>query len=240
MTIPSRLKGLGFEDAPDGITQRLVASISGLEKQGKTHFALTAPDPIAIFNLDIGMEGVANKFRAQGKEIAVYDTIIPVADEAEKEWEKLEKAYWAVLKDKWVRTVVLDTATEIWELLRLARFGKLTQVMPYHYGPVNAEYRKLIKAAYDTDKNLILLHKMKPKYVNDKRTAEYERAGFGDTGFLVQVNAQVYRDLPDEGETNPAFNLYVKDCRQNAELVGMELAGDMCTWDMLESMVLMQ
>ena len=53
---------------------------------------------------------------------------------------------WADLKVKLAKawsmdegTVVMDTASEAHELSRLAAFGKLTQVMPHHYGPVNAE-----------------------------------------------------------------------------------------------------
>lgn len=236
--IPNTLKVAGFEIADDTVQPRIVISVCGLEKQGKTHFALTAPGPIALFNLDIGTEGVVNKFVREGKQIAVYDMSMPDVNEAEAVWEKFAKAYRGVLKDKWVRTIVWDTATEMWELLRLARFGKLTQVMPYHYGPVNAEYRKLLRAAYDSNKNVILLHKMKAVYVNDKRTSDYERAGFSDTGFLVQVNAQVYRDVADEENTNPDFNLYIKDCRQNAELAGFELAGPMCNFATMASFIL--
>ena len=41
---------------------RLIVSVEGLEKRGKTHFAMTAPPPIAYFDMDIGAEGVVNKF----------------------------------------------------------------------------------------------------------------------------------------------------------------------------------
>jgi hypothetical protein len=207
-------------------------SVSGLEKQGKTHFALTAPGPIAYFGLDIGTEGVIGKF-VTNKTIWAMEIIVPMDGVAATEtWNKFYSTYEAVLNMNDIRTIILDTATEAWELLRLARFGKLTQVMPHHYGPVNAEYRKLIRAAYMSDKNLILLHKMKSVYVNDKRTRDYERAGFSDTGFLVQVNCQIYRD--DDG----IFNLYVVDCRQNSELMGEVLSGEMCNFPMLASLVL--
>lgn len=117
----------------------------------------------------------------------------------------------------------------------MARFGRLTQVMPYQYGPVNSEYRALIREAYGYNKNLILLHKMKPQYVNDKRTADYDRAGFGDTGFLVQVNTRVYRYSPEDGGD---FAIYVEDCRQEPDMVGEELVGPMCSFPFLAGMVL--
>lgn len=231
-------KDIGFTNAKERTAlNRIILSISGLEKQGKTHFALTAPGPIAVFSTDIGEEGVVDKFMVD-KEVHIMDIARIGEDAAEKapaEWDKFKTAYTACLKSKDVRSIIVDTATEIWELLRMARFGRLTQVMPYQYGPVNAEYRDLIREAYTHNKNLILLHKMKPQYINDKRTGEWERNGFSDTGFLVQINAQVYRHEPEDGGE---FCIWVKDCRQNPDLAGEEYTGEMCTFPMLAMMAL--
>ena len=216
---------------------RIIVSVSGLEKQGKSHFALTAPGPIAMFSTDIGEEGVVEKFE-ESKDIWVKDVARideDAAEQAPAEWDKFKNAYLDCLKGKEVRTIILDTATEIWELLRMARFGRLTRVMPYQYGPVNAEYRAMIREAYKWDKNLILLHKMKAQYINDKRTGEWERAGFGDTGFLVQVNAQVYRYSPDDGGE---FCFWVKDCRQNPDLAGEVFEGEGNSFQMVAMNVL--
>jgi len=233
----NRLKKQGFISAKDrDVIERIIMSIDGLEKQGKTHFALTAPGPIAMFSTDIGEEGVVSKFEDKDIWIMSIDKVgEDSAEEAPKEYARFHKAYTSMLRGDDVRTIILDTATEIWEILRMARFGRLTQVMPYQYGPVNAEYRALIRGAYNYNKNLILLHKMKPKYVNDKRTSEYERAGFSDTGFLVQVNTQIYRYSPEDGGE---FVLYVKDCRQEASLAGEEFVGSMCNFPFLASMIL--
>lgn len=234
----SNLSSLGFVPSKDRelVHPRVIMSVSGLEKQGKTHFALTAPGPIAYVSTDIGHEGVVHKFR--DKDIQILDVERVEDDDdtaAEKEWDKFRKGYVGAMRDKAIRSIVVDTATEIWEVLRLARFGRLTQVMPYQYGPVNKEYRKLIRMAYDCDKNLILLHKMKAQYINDKRTGEYERAGFGDTGFLVQVNAVVWRYSADDGGE---FAITIRDCRQNPDLMGMEFEGDMCNFETISQLVL--
>ena len=119
-------------------------------------------------------------------------------------------------------TVVMDTASEAHELSRLAAFGKLTQVMPHHYGPVNAEWRELIRLAYDSDMNTILIHKMKPKYVNDVRTKEYEIKGFSETGYLVQANLITDRENNPDGGL-PKYSMFVEDCRQNSTLNGTML-----------------
>jgi len=236
--VNANMKKLGFTSSKERKTlPRIIMSISGLEKCGKTHFALTAPGPTAFFSLDTGEEGVVDKFsKKKDIQIMSIDRVDDNApDQAPKEFKRFKEAYMAVLRGNDVRTIIIDTATEIWEVLRMARFGKLTQVMPYQYGPVNAEYRALIRDAYNYDKNLILLHKMKAQYINDKRTGEWERAGFSDTGFLVQVNAQIYRYAPQDGGD---FAIFIKDCRQNPDVAGEELVGPMCNFPFLASMVM--
>jgi len=234
MRIDKALVSAGFTEAPTQTVKRLILSVSGLEKQGKTAFALTAPGPIALFDSDMGTEGVVERF-AKEKEIIRFDARVPhTPDDAEELWSQTENAFYVALQSDDIRTLVFDTATEIWELLRLSKFGKLTQVMPYHYGPVNALYRKMIREVYKSDKNLILLHKMKPLYINDKRTRDYERSGFGDTGFLVQANTRVSRDMEDEGD----FCIEIIDSRHKAEMAGEVLTGPMCSFPMLASVLM--
>ena len=237
MKLNARLAKLGFETADRAVRPRLILSLCGLEKQGKTHFALTAPGPLCFFDLDAGTEGVVSKF--SDKDVWVKPVLKMAEgddqDDIEREWDSFSKAYYAAFRIPEIRTIVLDTASEVWELLRLARFGRLTQVMPYQYGPVNKEYRQLLRAAEKSDKNLVLLHRMKAEYFNDKRTGRHERAGFSGTGFDVQVNARCYRyDADDGGE----FALQVENCRQNPELAGMELTGDLCNYQMMASLAL--
>ena len=216
---------------------RLIVSVSGLEKCGKTHFALTAPSPLAMFSTDVGEEGVVQKFRDKDiflMHLNKFDEDDPnTVEQSSSEFNRFRTAHLRLLRGKDVKTIMWDTSTEIWELLRLARFGRLTQVMPYQYGPVNAEFRALIREAYKYDKNLILLHKMRPVYINDKRVDRYERSGFSDTGFLVQVNVRINYNL-EEGE----FMLRIEDCRHKPYLAGEELSGPMCDFEMLKSMVL--
>ena len=225
----------GFAPISSEVKRRLILSIESKEKQGKTNFGLTAPAPLALLNFDTGWEGVVHKFLQQGKEILMSDfTDFVLNMEREKDpakrneelWARYKRDYINALRHPDIRTVLTDTATEAWELCRMARFGRLTQVMPFQYGPVNAEFRDLIRQAYNYEKNVIFLHKVKPLYINDKRTSEYERAGFSDMGFLVQANLTLFRDK--EG-----FHCHIRDCRQNAELADLILSGDMCEFKYL-------
>ncbi len=239
MSLPKGFVRLQSTSTP---TQRLIVAVSGREKFGKSHFSLTAPGPIAYQDLDIGTEGVVEKFVKGGKVIYHQEYgFQQMISEGEKDkgtylelWNKFKSDYKDVLLSK-VRTVIIDTATEVWELLRMGSFGKLDHVMPHHYGPVNADYRALLRMAYNSNKNLLLLHKVKSEYINDKRTGNYERAGFSDTGFMVQVNVRCWRRL-DENKQQ-VFGLTIDDCRQNADVNGMELSGDMCNFPAMASLI---
>ena len=104
----------------------------------------------------------------------------------------------------------------------MAAFGKLTQVMPHFYGPVNSELRDMIRKAYRGSKNLILLHKMKERYALSKkegkevRTGDMERAGWSKVGYEVQAELRTYRD--EDG----GFGIKVRNCRHRADLMGEE------------------
>lgn len=208
----------GFKKADTQIKHRMVLSVSGLEKQGKTSFALSAPGPIIYFNFDYGQEGVIHKYSSTKD---IYEKGYRFSRIGNQDYTALWSSFTAdlanALKSK-ARTIVIDTATDAWELLRLARFGKLSQVQSYHYGPVNAEYKLLVQDTLSFDKNVIFLHKLKKRYVDDKFTGEYERAGFSGTGYLVQANLEVFRDGLDGG-----FYMKVMDCRQNSDLGGLEI-----------------
>jgi len=222
----------GYSRATKSKIKRIIANVQGKEKRGKTHFALTAPGPIALIDMDIGLEGVVDKFIGEKEIVVAGFNYRNVKDP--KEWEemnnRMKKAFTDALKSKEVRTVVMDTATEAWELMRMANFGKLSEVKPHHYGPVNAEFRDLIRKAYESDKNVLLIHKVKKEYVNDKSTGEYERAGFGDAGYLMQLNVEMWKK-------DGTFGLTVLDCRQLKEVEGLELIEPMSNFPFLATQV---
>ncbi len=222
--ILEQLKELGFSDEYREAPRRLIVSSGGREKTGKSHFALTAPEPIVYLDIDIGTEGVVDKFQAEGKTILRYAVRVPKESAQEiyvPMWNNLKAR---ILKAYSLRvgTVVWDTSTEAYELARLARFGKLTQVMPHNYTEVNNEWRELLRTAYDSGMNTVFIHKMKPVWINNARTKDYEIAGFGEMDYLAQVNLVHYREDTDEGTV---FSASIKDCRQNPGISGMLMRG---------------
>ena len=249
--IEALIKSGRFARASSEITPRLILAVVGKEGQGKTHFSLTAPGPIVTFNADFGLEGVVHKFLDQDKVILEYAVPMPnpqskdVEKEAEKVWDDLDAAFTEVLGNPSIRTIVFDTATELWEVVRLAYLGKLTEVMPHHYAGVNAQFRRFLKRADKTDKNLILLHTMKEIYVGKNGTGEYTLDGFKATPGIVQAvvfptRVKVNTKLSDgrvvrKGE----FMIEIGDkCRHNPKVSGTIFTDDMATFPWVAATIL--
>jgi len=243
--ILEQLKAMGFSDDYVETPRRLVISVEGREKTGKSHFGLTAPGPIVYLNVDIGTEGVVGKFQDKGKQVYLYDIRIPREANANV-WQAL----WTDFKYR-VRkvyelnagSVIWDTASEMYELARLAHFGRLTEVKPSDYAVVNNEWRDVLRIAYDSMMNTIFVHKTKAVWrvvptsggrSSLTKTNEFEMSGYSDMGYLVQVNLVMYREDTDNG---PEFSAYIKDCRQNPYVAGQVLRGPMCNFEFLLSLV---
>jgi len=252
------VSGTGFEEATGEVKPRIVMDASGLEGVGKSHFSLTAPDPIGYLDFDLGSEGVLGKFKhglngLPKKEIYISSYRIPITGKAAKKadteikkkltteaakqaapiWDKVVNDYVKALDGRF-RTLIVDTGTEMHEMLRLARLGKLTEVMPEDYGPVNAEFRDLVRLAYDSDCNVIFLHKMKQEWIKRKGskrsdpTDNYIRQGFNGMGYLMQVNLELQWDEDWEKTSDDwedAFSIKVVKCRHNAKLRGEIIEG---------------
>lgn len=200
----------------------------GHEKRGKTYWALSAPGPIAIISSDAGTEATVRVWQRAGKDILLFRHIVPPAGQRietyEEAWDKVSQALYEAMESSYFRTIVIDTATEVWELLRLARFGRLTQVLPHHYGPVNAEFRSLINKTIASGKNSVWIHKVRKVYKTNKAgvdswTGEWERSGFADFGYIIDL---IIRHDIVEGE----FAVEVIDSRyRTAHVNGRQYRG---------------
>jgi len=238
----------GFEVYQPSTDRSLIIATSGLQKRGKTHFALTAPGPIAVISLDIGgIRDVADKFK--NKTIYRYEVKKPdKSDNAD--WKGLlagiQERYFRVLDNKMVQTIVMDTGSDMWEIFRMAHLGRLEKVPPLKYTELNRDFADFIRAAYDSHCNLILTHKVKKEYVSKPGSdmgswnGKYERAGFGDIDFLAQIVLEHDRvtTKDENGTPSTEFIVRILDCRINPSVIGMELQGpDMCTFEFLKDLV---
>jgi hypothetical protein len=236
------LARLGFREVDPEVAQRVVVATMAPEKSGKTHWAFTAPGPIGAISTDTGTEEIAKRFLGSKRILMCpfrsADDIRLAGEgkkQAEQEWKKMKDAIEGVIANPHFRTLIIDTATEAWELCRLAAFGKLTQVMPHHYVEVNAEFRALIKQAYERkDLNAIFIHKVKKEYKTNREgkdvwSGRWERSGFGDMPYLVDCNVRNYFDRESK-----EFGIEILDSRMEmSSAVGTQLTGDLCSFEML-------
>ena len=227
-----------------------ILSIEGLPKTGKTHFCCTAPSGIAIQSLDFGTEGIIEKFDDKKFSVEEYNfaydyTIKSRGDEASEQADRIKTDYWApfntdatrFMADPAIRTVVWDTASEVWEMLRLAHFGKLMQNPQLQYGVVNAEYKALVRMANVARKNLILIHQLTKEYkdVDDGKggtksveSGEYKRQGNNKVDYLVHTYVRNHyippvKDVKGNIKAAGKFQIEILRSRYNPDVNGMVL-----------------
>lgn len=234
-----------WEDAPTELSRRVVfAEVYGDTGTGRTSWALSAPGPIALIHCAEKIEGIVQPF-ARNKKIRVHNfgAVIAgsnpqaIADQADVVWRALTAKWYDAFS--WAKTIVLDTHTDTWELIRLARFGGLKPAggrVDANYGPVNAEYDSLFKAFKAQDRcNVIVIGKTKEEYVKSKkggsdgmgeRTGRTIVAGQKDMQFRADVRVRTECNImaatPDE-----MFTSRIEKSWWNAEVLGMEVPGPM-------------
>lgn len=225
---PAQAPKVEFKRAVIEEKKNLVMSCDGLPKTGKTEFMLSMPAPLCIHNFNFGLKGVIDKHVSAGKEIYVFDyhlalsrAVVDVAAIAPKTWDAFVRQFLESLKE--MRSVGVDMGGEAWDLVRMARLGKLTQVLPVQYVNVNAEFRQLIQEAIRSGTNVVFLHKLKPEYKDDKKTNNLERAGFGDIGFDMEAVLRTSRDYSKKGVDQ--FSATLEECRARFEASGKVFTG---------------
>ena len=233
-TIPKELLQFGTREIEKPIA-RLILAVDGVEKTGKSHFACSAPSPIVYLNADKSSEDVAYKFTQQGKVIyeiplrKTYKFSATYTRELAMElMTNFNRAYKAALELPGVRTIVIDTASEVydWYTTALLPVG----AVPSDYGKyVYPAWVRTVFEAYDHDKNIIWLHKLKDEVENttggpygSKRTGFKKRAGYRDMTYSVQGNILLDRLYIKDG-TNPGpFIARICNSSHNPDAAGEE------------------
>jgi hypothetical protein len=269
--------------------RRVILAVDGPDKHGKTHFALTAPKPLLYLDFDMGSEGVegadhplivrSDPFTFRPTEVSWDEESEEkrqreIQKAAEPVYERFYKTYHSGLNDPMLlspdgrplkaRTIVIDPGGEAWELMRFVEFGKLTKVLPHHYTQVNAGMRDLVRAAYESDVNVIWLHVLDAQWKENmegkaRKTSVMERVGFKRMANLVQTNLLAYRvppagrkiqwqwgedepyvfdAEPREDEDDLGFRLRFGNSRHNPGLQGTELANDQITFAQVAMMLM--
>ncbi len=214
--VANQLLAAGFTNQSAPLTRRMIVGIRGQEKTGKTDLALTAPQPIMFFRMDTSAQYVVDKARARGVEVYDYFVDIPKNGNVAA-YSQLWEAYKAHLLLAYRMnqgSVVIDTETAQYQLIRLARHGKVSGIAESNFPAMYAELNGLVAAAFSaSNMTTIYLHRMGRMF----RTDEMEQKGYREMPYSVQANIETTRiDQPQGGM--PWFGMTVKDCVQNPTL----------------------
>jgi hypothetical protein len=201
------LLGSGWINTMGPAPSRIIASIEGTDKTGKSHLALTAPRPIMYIDLDVGTEGVIHKF--QGEDLMVYQVEQPERLGSSQELMERFGRIWASIQEKVNEalevgegTLIIDTFTEAYDICR--------------YGVAYADLREIMRKVHQSKMSAIFLHKIQKNF----NTGEPEPKGWVDVPYHVQATLRTHREDTAEG---PVFYAEVKASRQNPNLMGKNL-----------------
>lgn len=223
--------------------KRLIVSTQARDKCGKTHFGFTMPGPIGFLNLDRGYEGVIEKFLRAGKKIYRKDFVTdPTRKLSDSEWDQLwyalRAAYVFCVTSGYFRSVFIDTGSAFYEAMRMAAFGKLSQVPPLKYTEVYQEFEALLAIAYNYPVNVTIAHRMKQDYVKaapgefGTKSDIWSPTGYKDMAYVVQV---AVNQAWDKVGNVPA--LQIASSRFDNHLNGLVLSGPMCNFPTLGMMI---
>lgn len=188
-----------FEEIDRSDHYHIITANEGTGGCGKSHFALTGPEPIAVHLLDPGgLAGLSkNKlFRKKDIHVLNYNVDLSKYDEddrqgaAEEAIERFKEQQKIALKN--ARTIVWDKEDHIWELLRYARLGG-TSDRPNLYQELNLEYRGFFHDAEMAGVNMCVIRGMKEKW---GKTGS-NREGKATYGSLGELEPRGQKEVPE-------------------------------------------
>lgn len=212
-----------FEDAVPPTSRNLSLELIGPEQTGKNHIAFTMPSPIAHFDLDDNAgPTLANILRLYPATVIkrmlfeIPKGLVPtdkLQKQAVGERERLFEAWeWACKSDK-VRSLVMDSGTDAWELWRYAEFGAESS-RARNYGGLNSQFAAMLRLPRKYGKNVVIINRTKDEWRDDKPTGRVVRDGFKNTGYTMHATIETLRDDYDN------FSIKLRDVRHNAGLNG--------------------
>lgn len=183
------------------------------------------PKPLAYLQFDANYEHALGKAREQyGKDAIRHiryaaDPRADIKSANAAVWERFVKDFDYCVSN--FRSVLVDTTSELLDVRKIAEFGRTTQIMQMYYGGFYADFRWLVKQALDSNACVNFVHRMKKEYKNDQWQGDYVLEGW--QGIVYEVQTYVEHDRSDDGTE---FVTTIKDCGQDALLMGMSLVNE--------------
>lgn len=210
-------EGPKWKDLPERRTipeRGLMINIDGAEGCGKTSLALTMAElgTVGYIDIDQSIDRARRPVMPKGRTLQVRQLSVRyqggMAEEVTKRtclpaWQGMRKQVNTLAKE-WANTIIADTGTELWELLRLGAFGTLTPQgrTDRLYGPVNAEFRQFLRGINRNHlRHLIVINQMKDEYKDvmvagkkdSIKTGNLQRVGFKELGYLADMTLRCYK-----------------------------------------------
>lgn len=219
-----------------GQARGLTIDIHGSTKSGRSHFFLTAPDPILVLNFDFGLDEARDKF--PDKYVATADYLLGEHDTLGAYKQMLAKVWseWVNICDQVKElggTAVIDTATQLWQLIYTVKLYEVTQkdakdsdpvhlvkALPFLYADANAKANAFFLLPRKLKINAIYVDRVKPVYDAGGKviSGRFERQGYGDLEALSTVGLRL-----EFNEQTHARRGIITACRANPNLHGFEV-----------------
>lgn len=87
-----------------------------------------------------------------------------------------------------MRTVIWDTETEVWEMKRMSRFGRLLQNPQMYYPKINGEYKEFLRRMEKSGVVFIMIRQLKEKF---ESPGVYVPQGMGKIDFIVDAAVEM-------------------------------------------------
>ena len=199
----------------------LKIGIYGGYATGKTHFALTCPEPIFIIDTEMGASPLAHLFK--GKDIKVLDI-------AEKDgtlsYEKYTQAIDFLLKQDKVGTIVVDSVTDIWSFCQEYSKTRVFKIKPeqrlaqqWDWGVINKLYLKPLLSLIKKDCHLVLSAREQEIYAGaGNPTGRFESHWMKKTPYWIDYVLHNTKIITKTGDVN--FMTNVEKSRPLGKLMG--------------------
>lgn len=215
------------------LVPNILVAVMGNPKVGKTHFAMTFPDPIKVYSFDMGTKFVrARSFPKKTIDITEY--ALPIIETGSEKgwaiplWEKFEQDFGKDCASGTYKTLVIDPATVLWMInhhAELEEEQKNKLGVQAYYKP-NLRFGALYYKAAIGGMNLVTIHHLKDEYENyednngrtqSRKTGNFIIDGWKRTESAADVN--LVMELGGEGAKTYSVST-VKSCRFDRTLKG--------------------
>jgi hypothetical protein len=229
---------------------RTTLSACAHEGGGKTTFSLTAPAPRAIFHIDPNTEEILEKEGlTDDPDTKIYPIRYPavafgdkdeIKDKAADIWQDdfIDPLVELLNNPGDLRSLIIDTATDIRDLQLLKWFGKTAQIIKELYTGPNMEMKGLLGSFKHSHLNVILLHRLKdvyetrtvrtkngPEEKSEKVEGQFQRDGFNKTGFYVNAEVFLFHDPKRHEKLAAQFGMEITRCTARPALIGSSYWG---------------